>query len=124
MNGDVRNTVFFLRRYQLLNVRLYKVLLEIYGINLSRVRLICNSFGLKMDVKLKDISRRTLRLMNYFVFKRFLSDKRLNRVRRELNQGILKSGSYRGLSRRRGLPVRGQRTKSNASTSKKLNIGL
>jgi small subunit ribosomal protein S13 len=41
-----------------------------------------------------------------------------------LNQGILKVGSYRGLSRKKGLPVRGQRTKSNAKTARKLNMVL
>lgn len=90
----------------------------IYGIGLTTAKVILSETGVDPDTRVKDLSEEeTVRLREYI-------DKNLKiegDLRREVSQNVkrlMEIGSYRGLRHRKGLPVRGQRTHTNARTRK------
>jgi small subunit ribosomal protein S13 len=92
-------------------------LTAIYGIGLTRARQICAAAGVKEDVKIRDLSEQEVESLRTEVAKFTVEGD----LRREVSMDIkrLKDlGCYRGVRHRRGLPLRGQRTKTNARTRK------
>lgn len=92
-------------------------LTAIYGIGLTRARQICAAAGVKEDVKIRDLSEQEVEALRTEVAKFNVEGD----LRREVSMDIkrLKDlGCYRGVRHRRGLPLRGQRTKTNARTRK------
>jgi small subunit ribosomal protein S13 len=90
----------------------------IYGVGLSTSRQILEQTGIDPDTRVKDLTEEeTVRLRENI-------DKNLKvegDLRREVSQNIkrlMEIGCYRGLRHRKGLPVRGQRTHTNARTRK------
>jgi len=90
----------------------------IFGIGRTRSNLILKDAGVSPDVRVKDLSEDDVRRIT-----RVIEDQ--GRVegdlRKEVSMNIkrlMDIGCYRGLRHRRGLPVRGQRTKTNARTRK------
>lgn len=98
-------------------------LTSIYGIGRSRAKAICEAVKIRTDAKVKDLSDAELEnLRNEIAKLRVEGD-----LRREVSMNIkrlVELGAYRGLRHRRGLPVRGQRTKTNARTRKGKRKGL
>ena len=92
-------------------------LTSIYGVGRERARTICAAANVSPDKKVKDLSEGELETLRNEVAKfRVEGD-----LRREVSMNIkrlVELGAYRGLRHRRGLPVRGQRTKTNARTRK------
>lgn len=92
-------------------------LTSIYGIGRQRARDICAAAKVKPDTKVKDLSEVQLDSLRSEIAKvRVEGD-----LRREVAMNIkrlIELGAYRGLRHRRGLPVRGQRTRTNARTRK------
>jgi small subunit ribosomal protein S13 len=92
-------------------------LTAIYGIGPTRAKKICAIAKVLPSKKGKDLTEAELDLLRAEVAKfRVEGD-----LRREVSMNIkrlIELGSYRGLRHRRGLPVRGQRTKTNARTRK------
>lgn len=89
----------------------------IYGIGASRAQLICKNAGIQPSVKVKDLSEAELETLREQVAKFEVEGD----LRREVTMSIkrlMDMGCYRGLRHRRGLPVRGQRTRTNARTRK------
>ena len=92
-------------------------LTSIYGIGNTRARAICEAAGVKPDVKVKDLAESELESIRTEVGKVAVEGD----LRREVSMNIkrlMDLGSYRGLRHRRGLPLRGQRTRTNARTRK------
>ena len=92
-------------------------LTAIYGIGRSRARAICNAAGIAVSTKIKDLSEDQMDRLREQVAKFAVEGD----LRRETNMNIkrlMDLGCYRGLRHRRGLPVRGQRTRTNARTRK------
>lgn len=92
-------------------------LTHIYGIGKSRALAICGAANIEPTCKIKDLSEDNLDVLRSGVGK-FLVE---GDLRREIAMNIkrlMDLGCYRGLRHRRGLPVRGQRTKTNARTRK------
>lgn len=90
---------------------------SIYGIGPTRARAICAASGVAELTKFKDLDEATLDKIRNEVAKYTVEGD----LRREVSMNIkrlMDLGSYRGLRHRRGLPVRGQRTKTNARTRK------
>tara|TARA_R110002073_G_scaffold10565_6_gene50417 strand:+ start:1543 stop:1902 length:360 start_codon:yes stop_codon:yes gene_type:complete len=89
----------------------------IYGIGNTSAKHICESVGIETNIKLKDITDSQMDLLREHISKLTVEGD----LRRELSMNIkrlMDLGCYRGLRHRRGLPVRGQRTKTNARTRK------
>jgi small subunit ribosomal protein S13 len=92
-------------------------LTAIYGVGLTRARQICADAGVKEDLKIRDLSEDQVESLRTEVAKLSVEGD----LRREVSMDIkrLKDlGCYRGVRHRRGLPLRGQRTKTNARTRK------
>jgi small subunit ribosomal protein S13 len=92
-------------------------LTAIYGIGRSRARAICTLAGVAHTVKIKDLSDTEMDKLREQVAKFAIEGD----LRREVSMNIkrlMDLGTWRGLRHRRGLPVRGQRTRTNARTRK------
>jgi small subunit ribosomal protein S13 len=92
-------------------------LTSIYGIGRSRASKICKNANVSPEKKAKDLTEVELESLRTEIAKvRVEGD-----LRREVSMNIkrlIELGAYRGLRHRRGLPVRGQRTRTNARTRK------
>ena len=89
----------------------------IFGVGKTTAQKLCDATGVKPDVKVKDLTDEQLESLRTDVIKGTVEGD----LRREVQMNIkrLKDlGCHRGLRHRHGLPVRGQRTKTNARTRK------
>jgi len=92
-------------------------LTAVYGIGRSRARLICEQVGVNPAAKIKDLDDAAIDRLREGVAKFTVEGD----LRREITMNIkrlMDLGCYRGVRHRRGLPVRGQRTRTNARTRK------
>lgn len=92
-------------------------LTAIYGIGRNRARAICDAAGVKRSAKVKDISDSEMDRLRELVGRYTVEGD----LRREVTMSIkrlMDLGCYRGTRHRKGLPVRGQRTRTNARTRK------
>ncbi len=92
-------------------------LTSIYGIGRPRARAICTSAGIPAMTKVKDLTDAEVEKVRAQVAK-FVVEGDLRRTVSMNIKRLMDLGTYRGLRHRRGLPVRGQRTKTNARTRK------
>lgn len=86
----------------------------IYGIGPSLSNKILNQTGIDPDIKVKDLSEEEASRIREAIDREYRVE---GELRREVNLNIkrlIEIGSYRGIRHRRGLPVHGQRTKTNA----------
>jgi small subunit ribosomal protein S13 len=92
-------------------------LTHIYGIGNTRARQICDAAGVAVDVKVKDLSEPEVEQLRTAAAQFDVEGD----LRREVSMNIkrlMDLGTYRGIRHRRGLPLRGQRTRTNARTRK------
>ena len=92
-------------------------LTHIYGIGRTTAQKICNTVGVAYSKKIKDLTDGDLEKIREEIGKMTIEGD----LRREMSINIkrlMDLGCYRGFRHRRGLPVRGQRTKTNARTRK------
>jgi small subunit ribosomal protein S13 len=92
-------------------------LTSIYGIGRGSAKQICANANVATDAKIKDLTEAELESLRGEVAKFSVEGD----LRREVSMNIkrlMDLGCYRGLRHRRGLPVRGQRTRTNARTRK------
>jgi small subunit ribosomal protein S13 len=92
-------------------------LTAIYGIGLTRARQICDATGIEQTKKVKDLSDAELEKIREQVGQ-FTVEGDLRREVQLSVKRLIDLGTYRGLRHKRGLPVRGQRTRTNARTRK------
>jgi small subunit ribosomal protein S13 len=90
----------------------------IFGIGRSSANSICKQTGVKPSILLNDVSAEDLAALRAFIDANFKLEGRL-RTEIGLNiKRLMDIGCYRGLRHRKGLPVRGQRTRTNSRTRK------
>ncbi len=90
----------------------------IYGIGLPTAQKILAKTGVSPDTRIRDLSEEEVNSLREVIDKEIKVE---GDLRREVSLNIkrlMEIGCYRGLRHRRGLPVRGQRTKTNARTRK------
>ena len=107
------------------NKRLETALTSIFGIGLSRVKKIVSKAGIEGNPKVSDLTQEKLNLIRSLVdsFEEPLEGD----LRRSIRDDIKRLGdikTYRGDRHRRMLPVRGQRTKTNARTKRGRRIAI
>ena len=98
--------------------RMEVALTYIYGIGRTRSKEILNATGIGYDQRTKDLTDEDLVALREYIETNFRVE---GDLRREVQSDIrrkIEIGCYQGLRHRRGLPVRGQRTKTNARTRK------
>lgn len=89
----------------------------IFGIGRTRAQNICDASGIKTDVKIKDLTDAELETIRTEVAKYTIEGDLRRGISMDIKR-LMDLGSYRGIRHRRGLPLRGQRTKTNARTRK------
>ncbi len=90
----------------------------IYGIGLTRAQQICAETGVDPDTRIRQLTDDEVTRIRRFIDANFEVE---GDLRREVQQNIkrkIEIGSYQGIRHRRGLPVRGQRTHTNARSRK------
>lgn len=90
----------------------------IYGIGLTTSQTILATTGISPDIRVRDLSDEQVAQLREYIDKNLRVE---GDLRREVSQNIkrlMEIGCYRGLRHRKGLPVHGQRTKTNARTRK------
>ncbi|HBP29772.1 30S ribosomal protein S13 [Advenella sp. S44] len=92
-------------------------LTAIFGIGRTRSRKICESAGVAFDKKVKDLTDAELEKIREQIGL-FTVEGDLRREVQLSIKRLIDLGTYRGLRHKRGLPVRGQRTRTNARTRK------
>jgi small subunit ribosomal protein S13 len=90
----------------------------IYGIGLKRSQDILSSTGVSPDTRVKDLTDTEVAQLREFITQNYKVEGDLRRDVQLNIKRLIEIGSYRGLRHRRGLPVRGQRTRTNARTRK------
>jgi small subunit ribosomal protein S13 len=99
------------------NKHLNIALTYIYGIGNTRANRICKAAGLNPASRVRDLAEEDLDKVRHEITQYELEGD----LRREVNMNIkrlMDLGCYRGIRHRRGLPLRGQRTRTNARTRK------
>ena len=90
----------------------------IFGVGPTRARTILAATNVNPDIRVKDLAENEVNALRDFISKNYKVEGRL-RTEIGLNlKRLMDIGCYRGLRHRRGLPVRGQRTRTNARTRK------
>jgi small subunit ribosomal protein S13 len=101
------------------NKRIEIGLTYIYGIGRTRARQILEATRINPDIRVKDLTDEQINaLREYITSQNFQLEGDLRREVQMHIKRLVEIGSYRGLRHRRGLPVRGQRTRTNARTRK------
>jgi small subunit ribosomal protein S13 len=90
----------------------------IYGIGQPTARKVCSELGLSPDEKIKDLTDDEVTKLREYIDGSLQVEGDLRRERTQAIKRLQEIGAYRGLRHRRGLPVHGQRTKTNARTRK------
>ena len=90
----------------------------LYGVGPKTARNLCHAAGIDPHLRARDLREDELARLAAILDKDYIVE---GQLRRQRNQNIIRLrdiGCYRGLRHRRGLPVRGQRTRTNARTRK------
>ena len=90
----------------------------IYGIGLSTSQKILAVTGINPDTRVKDLSEDEVNEIRTYINKNLIVEGDLRRDVALNIKRLVEIGSYRGIRHRKGLPVRGQKTKTNARTRK------
>jgi small subunit ribosomal protein S13 len=90
----------------------------IYGIGRSTAHKVCAELGLDPNEKVRDLTDEEVTKLRGYIDGNLEVEGDLRRERSQAIKRLTEIGSYRGLRHRRGLPVNGQRTKTNARTRK------
>jgi small subunit ribosomal protein S13 len=101
-----------------LNKRVEVGLTYIYGVGDSTARKVLQDAGVDPDTHVKDLTDDEVRKLREQIDNNLTVEGDLRRERSQNVKRLMEIGSYRGLRHRRGLPVGGQRTKTNARTRK------
>jgi small subunit ribosomal protein S13 len=90
----------------------------IFGIGQSSARATCAALGLSPDTKVRDLTDEEITRLREYIDSNLQVEGDLRRERSQSIKRLSEIGAYRGIRHRRGLPVNGQRTKTNARTRK------
>jgi small subunit ribosomal protein S13 len=101
-----------------LNKRVEVGLTYVYGIGRSTSNQLLAEVGIEPDRKVRDLTDDEVVKLRDAIERQVMVEGDLRRERSQNVKRLMEIGCYRGLRHRRGLPVRGQRTKTNARTRK------
>lgn len=100
------------------NKRVEIGLTYLYGIGLTRSRQILAATKIDPDRRVKDLTEAEVTAIRDYIANNYKVEGDLRREEQMNIKRLIEIGCYRGLRHRRGLPVRGQRTRTNARTRK------
>ncbi len=98
--------------------RIEIALTYIYGIGITRAKKICEEAKLDASKRVNSLTEDELTIIRDLIDKNYVVEGDLRRENAVSLKRLVDLGCYRGLRHRKGLPVRGQRTHTNARTRK------
>jgi small subunit ribosomal protein S13 len=102
------------------NMSVFFALQRVYGIGKKSSFLICKKLGFSINLKIKNLSKdQTTDIINIIESLNLVIASDLKKIKSLRIKNLIFIKSYRGLRRIQGLPVRGQRTHTNAKTARK-----
>ena len=102
------------------NKSVFFALTKIYGIGRNTAFLICKKLGFSINLKVKDLSQEQVNeILQIVELLNLTLNNELKKFKSLSLKKLISIKSYRGLRRVKGLPVRGQRTHTNAKSSRK-----
>jgi small subunit ribosomal protein S13 len=107
------------------NKSVFYALISLYGIGRSRACLICHKLGFSGNLKIRNLTKKQVNILTKIVDDKLMEDlnfellSNLKKSRRLAKKKLISIKSYKGIRRAQGLPIRGQRTHTNARTSRK-----
>lgn len=94
---------------------------KIYGLSTFQINKLCKNLGILENLKLNSLNNfQKVKIENFLTKNKVLTGSDLIYKKKALKNNLVEIKCYRGIRSLRGLPVRGQRTRSNAKTSKKI----
>jgi small subunit ribosomal protein S13 len=103
------------------NKSILYALTDIYGIGKTQASLICCKLGFSANLKVKDLTKEQItKLIKIVPTLNITLASDLKKIKILTAKRLVSIKSYKGLRRNQGLPVRGQRTHTNAKTARKL----
>ena len=90
----------------------------IFGIGRSTSQTVLKNLEIDRDTKVRDLTEDEVSKLRGYIDQNLMVEGDLRRERSQNVKRLMEIGSYRGMRHRRGLPVRGQNTKTNARTRK------
>ena len=90
----------------------------IFGIGIPTSQKICSAANVAVDTKVRDLTEDEVARIREYIDKNHIVEGELRKQVRTDIQRLIEISSYRGIRHRRGLPLRGQRTKTNARTKR------
>ncbi len=90
----------------------------IFGVGRSTAQKIASELGISQDTKIRDLTDDEITKLRNYIDQNVTVEGDLRRDRQQSIKRLGEIGAYRGIRHRRGLPVNGQRTKTNARTRK------
>jgi len=100
------------------NKKIEYALPYIYGIGLTTSRKILKDTGIDPNKRVYELTEEEVSILNKEIQNNYIVEGELRKIVQLNIKELMDLGCYRGLRHRRGLPVRGQRTKTNARTRK------
>jgi small subunit ribosomal protein S13 len=102
------------------NKSVHLALTNVYGIGQNTAFIICKKLGFSINLKIKDLTQEQIgEILQLIDSSNLTLNNELKKVKSLSLKKLVSIKSYKGLRRVRGLPVRGQRTHTNAKSSKK-----
>lgn len=90
----------------------------IYGIGRNKAQEILNATGVSSNTRIRDLTEAEITSLRDYINQNLMVEGDLRREVQLNIKRLMEIGSYRGMRHRRSLPVRGQRTRTNARTRK------
>ncbi|QIT36209.1 30S ribosomal protein S13 [Wolbachia endosymbiont of Brugia pahangi] len=90
----------------------------IYGIGISTANIICHACGIDKSKRVSELRDKDIEKINSFIRQNYSIEGDLRKEVAMNIKSLVEMGCYRGVRHRKGLPVRGQRTHTNAKTRK------
>lgn len=94
-------------------------LTKLYGINIFQSKKICKYVGINPNIKIINLKIYHINRLKFFIKKNIVIEHFLKKKKKKIKNLLLECKNIRGIRQYLGFPVRGQRTHSNAKTSKK-----
>ena len=100
------------------NKRIFIGLSYVYGVGIPMAKTICNTLKIDHQLKFSDISDDQIAKIRDYIAKNLVVEADLRRKVLDDIKALISMNCYKGTRHKKGLPVRGQRTKNNARTRK------
>jgi small subunit ribosomal protein S13 len=100
------------------NKRIFIGLSYIYGVGVPLAKTICGQLGINDQAKFSELSDEQLAAIRTYITKNLVVEADLRRKVLDDIKALIAINCYKGVRHKKGLPVRGQRTKNNARTRK------